>query len=164
MDSALLNTIVTIIAGLFMLTGLLGVVIPILPDAVLIWIGALGYGLIVGWGTLGGWLFGAITILAVIAVAADIWMSGLGAKVGGASMRSILIGIALGLVGLIFTPIGAVIGFLVGVYVSEYFRLEDSEKALRGVLGISIGYGASFGVKLVLSLLMISAWLVWVFS
>jgi len=164
MESAWVVTLVTIGAGLLMLVGMLGVVIPVLPDIVLIWLSALGYGLIVGWGAWGGWLFAGITLMAVIAIASDIWASGVGAKVGGASMRSILIGIVLGLIGLIFTPIGAVIGFLVGVFISEYVRLQDTEKALRGVFGVSIGYGASFGVKLILSILMIAAWLVWVFS
>lgn len=164
MDSAVIQTLVTVFAGLLMLTGLLGVVIPVLPDVVLIWAAALGYGLIVGWGSWGGWLFAGISLLAVIAVAADIWVSGVGAKMGGASLRSIFAGIGLGLVGLIFTPIGALIGFLAGVFISEYLRLQNTEQALRGVLGVSIGYGASFGVKLVLSLLMIGAWLLWVFS
>ncbi|MBN1266176.1 MAG: DUF456 domain-containing protein [Anaerolineales bacterium] len=164
MESAWLASLVTVVAGLLMLIGVLGVVIPVLPDIVLIWLAALGYGLIVGWGTWGGWIFAGITLMAVIAIASDFWASGVGAKVGGASMRSILIGIVLGLIGLIFTPIGAVVGFLAGVFISEYVRLQDAEKALRGVLGVSIGYGASFGVKLGLSLFMIAAWLVWVFQ
>jgi len=53
MDSVVVQTLVTVIAGLLMLTGLLGVVIPVLPDVVLIWAAALGYGLIVGWGSWG---------------------------------------------------------------------------------------------------------------
>ncbi len=145
-----------------MLVGILGVVIPVLPDILLIWGAALGYGIIVGWGAWGGWLFAGISVLAVIAIAADFWVSGVGAKVGGASMRSIFIGIALALVGLIFTPIGAVIGFLTGVFLSEYLLLKDVKKALRGLLGVSIGYGASFGVKIVLSLMMVGAWIAWV--
>jgi hypothetical protein len=44
----------------------------------------------------------------------------------------------------------------------EYYRLDDAEAALKGMLGVGLGYGASFGVKLVIGLLMVGLWVVWV--
>lgn len=162
MDTTVLDVIFTILAGLLMLIGLTGVIIPVLPDMILLWVGALGYGLLVGWGEWGGWLFAFISVVAAIGIAADVWMSGLGAKMGGASGKSLLWGLALGVVGLILTPIGAVIGFILGLYIAEYIRLEDPGEAFRAVVGMGVGYGASFGVKLFLALLIISAWVIWI--
>jgi hypothetical protein len=44
----------------------------------------------------------------------------------------------------------------------EYYRLGDAEEALKGMLGVGLGYGASFGVKLLIGLLMMGLWVVWV--
>ena len=41
------ETLVTILAGATMLVGLVGIVVPVLPGLVLIWLGALGYGFFV---------------------------------------------------------------------------------------------------------------------
>ncbi len=156
---------VTGLAGLLMLVGLFGVVAPIIPDAPLIWLAALGYGLLVGWGPLGPYLFAAITVLTIIAASAELWGSGVGARVGGASLWGVAGGIILGLLGLIFfTPIGGLVGLLLGTFLVEFYRLRDARQALKGMLGMGAGYGAAFFVKMFLCLLMIAAWLVWVFT
>lgn len=154
---------VTILVGLLMLVGLFGVVAPIIPDAPLIWLGALGYGLLVGWGPVGGYLFAGITGIAVISGLAEIWASGIGARAGGASLWGLLGGVVLGLIGLVFfTPIGGLVGLLLGTFLVEFYRVRDSRRALRGMLGLGAGYGAAFFVKLFLSLVMIALWVIWV--
>ncbi|HHH83445.1 MAG TPA: DUF456 domain-containing protein, partial [Chloroflexi bacterium] len=52
-----MEVLFTVLLGLGMLIGLVGVVIPVLPDIILIWLSALLYGLLVGWGDKGPWLF-----------------------------------------------------------------------------------------------------------
>lgn len=158
----MIETLVIIAASLLILTGLIGVLIPILPDLLLIWVAALGYGLLVGWGEWGPWLFAAITLMGLAGVLAEVWVSGAGAKVGGASWWSVLLGLAVGLVGLVFfTPIGGLVGLLLGTFLGEILRLKDLRKAIRGLLGMGLGYGASFLVKLFLGLGMTAAWIVW---
>lgn len=148
-----------------MLVGLAGVVVPILPDAALIWLAALGYGLLVGWGQWGGYLFALITVLGAVAAAAEIWGGGLGARAGGASFWGIVGGFLLGFIGLVFfSPIGGVLGLLAGTFLVEWWRLRDSRLAAKGMLGVGVGYGMAFFAKLVLALAMISAWLIWVFT
>jgi uncharacterized protein YqgC (DUF456 family) len=151
------------LAGLLMLIGLISIFIPPVPDMLLIWMGGLAYGLIVGWGEYGGWLFALITLLAVVGGAAEILTSGVGARIGGASPRSLLAGLGLGLVGLlVLGPLGVVAGVLGGIYLMELRRLGDPERALKAMLGLGLGYGASFGVKLILGLAMTGIWLFWV--
>lgn len=159
-----MEIIVSILVGLMMLVGLLGSIIPFLPDVVLIWVGALLYGLLVGWGQSGGWLFGVISVFGLIGLLSDAWVSGAGARQGGASLLTTLGGLVIGLVGL-FTagPLGFLGGILLGTFVLEYSRHQDPEQALRATFGMGLGYGASFIVKFLLGLGMIGAWVAWLF-
>jgi hypothetical protein len=161
----MVEIIIAIVVGLGMLLGLIGAIIPGLPDIVLIWGSALGYGLLAGWGERGIWLFALITLIGLVGLFAEIWVSGTGAKIGGASIRAIFGGLALGLAGFILSgPVGGVIGLLLGTFLSEYIRLNDANKAAQAMFGMGLGCGASLGIKLLLGIGMIVVWLVWVFS
>jgi uncharacterized protein YqgC (DUF456 family) len=80
----MMDILVTILTGLLILIGLIGAVIPAIPDVSLVWGATLAYGLIVGWGEFGPWLFGVISVMGLVGVAADVWVSSAGAKIGGA--------------------------------------------------------------------------------
>ncbi len=158
------TAVIALVAGI-MLIGLLGVFVPVLPDLVFIWLGALAYGLLVGWGTIGGWLFAAITVLGLIGGLAEIWASSVGARVGGASLWGILGGLGLGLLGLILIPpFGAIIGLLLGTFLVEAWRLKDMRQAAKGTFGMGVGYGMGFAVKMVMGLGMVGLWVVWLFK
>lgn len=157
------DVLIAVLTGIVMFIGLLGALLPIIPDLIIIWGAALGYGLLTDWGESGPWIFGIITVLGLAGVVAEVWMSGVGGKIGGASFKSILVGLGLGIIGFIFlTPLGGLALLLVGTFAMEYYRLDDPEEALKGMLGVGIGYGASFGVKLLVAFLMIGLWVVWV--
>jgi hypothetical protein len=71
----------------------------------------------------------------------------------------------MGTIGLfVFPPFGLIIGLLLGTFVVEYIRMRDWRQAGRAMLGMGLGYGVSFGVKLVFGALMIGAWLAWVIT
>ena len=155
----------TILAGVLMLVGMVGIFIPFFPDLLLIWAAALGYGLLGGWGEWGPWLLGLITLLGVMGILAETYVGGAGARMAGASYKAIFAGLILGAIGLfVLPPFGLIIGLLAGTFVVEYIRLRDWRLAGRAMLGMGLGYGVSFGVKLVFGALMISAWLVWVIT
>src|SRR3990170_2339215 len=121
-----METLLTIVAGTLMVVGLAGIFLPFVPDTLLIWGAALGYGLLVGWGISGPWLFGLITLLGLLAAAAESWASGAAAYKAGASPWSILAGLAGGAAGFfLFPPIGMVIGLLAGTFLAEYLRRRD---------------------------------------
>ncbi len=157
--------LVAVLAGALMLVGLVGVFIPAMPDLLLIWLAALGYGLLVGWGPRGGWLFAGITLLGLIGILADIWVSSAGARAGGASVWGVLGGLALGLVALIVGgPLAGLAGLLAGIFGVEMLRHGEPRRALQATLGTALGYGASFGVKLLLGLGMIGLWAAWLLT
>lgn len=152
------------VALFVMLIGLVGVILPILPGLILVWLGALGYALVEGFDTIDPLTFVALTILAVVGISADIWMTQLGAKFGGASTRSQLLGLAGGLVGAIgffflggvTAGIGALIGSVAGVFLGEYWRYADWNKALRSGAGWLLGWLASVILQFVIGGAMIA--------
>jgi uncharacterized protein YqgC (DUF456 family) len=146
-----------------MAVGLAGAFIPAFPDLVLIWGAGLAYGLFGGWGDWGPWLFAGITLCAIAGLVAEVWVGGIAARVGGASLPGILGGLVLGLPGLLFFgPFGALVGILLGTFLVEYLRRKDVSQASRATAGMGIGYGLAFVVKIGLSLAMVAAWVVWV--
>jgi uncharacterized protein YqgC (DUF456 family) len=159
------ETLLTVLIGVAMLLGLLAVFIPLMPEMPILWGAALAYGLLVGWGRWGPWLFGLITLLGIVGGLAEIWVSSAGGKRAGASLWGILGGLAAGFLGfLIFPPLGGVIGLLLGTFAVEAIRLKDADKAARAMLGMGLGYGASFGVRLIVGVLMVGVWLAWVIA
>jgi hypothetical protein len=156
--------LIAIAVGLVMLLGLAGVLLPVFPDLVLIWGAALGYGLVLGWGEAGLWIFGIMTVLGLVGMLAEIWVSSASARRRGASWEAIAVGLGLGAIGFfLLTPLGGLTLLLLGTLLVEYYRQKDLEKALRSMLGIGLGYGVSVGVKIGVALTMIGLWLVWVF-
>lgn len=150
--------------GLLMLIGLAGAIIPVLPDLWLIWAAALGYGLFVGWGERGLWLFGFISLFGAAGLFSEVVVGGAGARRAGSSFLGIAAGFGLGVVGLVAAgPLGGVLGLLAGIFAVEYLRVRDADRAARATLGLGLGLGASLIVKLILGLLMIATWMVWVF-
>lgn len=159
-----LDVIVTVLAAIVMLIGVAGVVLPVLPGLMLVWLAALGYGLLVRWGIWGPWLFAAITLAGLAGTLADMWASGAGAKVvGGASLWSIAGGMLAGFIGLILGgPLGALIGLLAGMFLLEFWRNRNAMRGLKAMAGTALGYGASIIIKLTAGILMVGLWVIWV--
>ncbi len=154
-----------VLAFLVMLVGLAGILVPVLPDVPLIWLAALGYGLVAGFdGWIGGIALLLMTVLMVITIIADIALGAAGAAQKGASWQAIAASLAGGLIGLLFfPPLGSLIGALLGVFLVEYMRRnQNATEAWEAVKGYAVGCGWAVVVKLVLGGLMIVIWGVWV--
>ncbi|MEN8098709.1 MAG: DUF456 domain-containing protein [Chloroflexota bacterium] len=159
-------------ALLFMLVGLLGIVLPILPGLGLVWIGLLIYVAVNGFELIAPWQFALLTVLALAGLTAEIWLSQIGARVGGADRRSLWIGLAGGMLGgLIFlfaggigVGIGAVLGAVIGVFASEYKLKGSGNAAWRSGAGWLVGLLASVFVQLILGLVILVVFLVLLFQ
>jgi hypothetical protein len=150
---------------LFMLVGLFGLIIPIFPGLVVIWLAALGYGVAQGFGTLGWVVFGVISLLMVAGSLADNLMMGAGARQGGASWGTILVALAAGVLGTVFfPPIGGIIAAPLAILALEYYRLRDWGKAWQALRGLATGWGLSFIVRFVIGFVMMGLWWVWVWQ
>jgi uncharacterized protein YqgC (DUF456 family) len=149
-----------IVALVLMFIGLLGVILPLVPGIVLVYLAALLYAVIEGFAKIGPITLAVLTVLALVGVTADLWVSSLGAKVGGASVWALLGGLILGLVGLIFFSLpGAILGSVLGVIMVEMGRVGDWRKVLKSGGGWLIGWLLSTVVQLSLALIMIAIFL-----
>jgi hypothetical protein len=172
MDSTLFFEITLIVlTALVMLVGLLGAVVPVLPGAWLIWLAALGYGLmqpLFGQPLFDGWIGGAamlvLTLLALADLGLEFFVTHSVAAKGGVSWQAILASIALGLVGLpFFPPLGPLVGSVAGLFLVEYLRHgKDWRKAWAGVTSYAKGVGWAVAAEVALCLLMIGVWGMWV--
>lgn len=157
--------VAAILAFLVMLVGVAGTIVPVLPDTPLIWLAALGYGLVAGFdGWLGGVAMLLLTVLVALGIVADLTLGAAGAAQKGASPQAIVASLVGGLIGLLFfPPLGALLGALLGVFVVEYQRRsQNAKEAWEAVKGYAVGCGWAVVVKLVLAGLMIAIWGVWV--
>ena len=159
------------IAVVAMVVGLIGVILPVIPGVGFIWLAVLAYALAERFAAIDPLTFVVLTVLGAVGVSADLWMSQLGAKVGGASAWSMVAGIAGGVVGAIVGAVffgvgavpGAILGALAGVVALEWHRHRDWHEAFKAGGGLLIGCTLSGGIQLVISLLMIVifVWQVW---
>jgi uncharacterized protein YqgC (DUF456 family) len=150
--------VVALIATLvLMLVGLIGTVVPVIPGTILIFVAAFVFALIEGFQIIGWPTLLALGILAAVATTADIWVSSVGAKMGGASGWSVFIGLIGGLVGLVlFSLPGAILGAVIGVLLTEIIRLGDWRKALKAGGGWAIGWALATVVQLGSGLIMVA--------
>ncbi len=149
----------------FMLVGLFGLVVPIFPGLVVMWLAALGYGLAKGFGTLGIVLFVLITLLMVGGSLADNLLMGVGARQGGASWWAILVAVIAGIVGtILFPPFGGIIAAPLAVLVLEFVRIGDWDKAWQAFRGLVKGFGLAYVIRLVIGIGIMGLWWIWVWK
>jgi len=156
-------TISMVLIILTMVVGQLGLIIPIFPGNVIIWTAALAYGLIFDkFGSLGGVLFGVLTLLMVGAVLADNVFMGAKAREKGAAWPAIIAALGSAVIfTFVFPPIGGLIAAPLVLYLMEYRRLEDRQKAGEIVKAMMWGLGLSFVTRFMLGLVMIVVWVIW---
>ncbi len=158
------ETSIRVISLLVMLVGLFGLVIPVFPGIIIIWMAALAYGLVAGFGTLGAWMFVLITVLAIAGMLVDNVLMGAGAKKSGASWAGMGVALAGFVIGALIVPVvgGLVLGPL-ALFAFEYYRHRDRDKALDTVKGLAAGWGLSFLARFAIGVLMMVFWALWAF-
>lgn len=155
----------TIVVGLAMVLGLMGVVLPVLPGLLLIWAAALFYGFVVGFGTIGWTVVGLLSVLMVAGAIKSVMIPRRAATASGASGWAQVGAAVGGVIGFFVIPVlGLILGALAGLLVVEYARKGDWNEALVAVRGTARGFGISVVIDLILGAVMIVAWSVWAAS
>lgn len=152
MDSTVL---LWVLAGVLMLVGLAGTLLPLLPGIPLMMIGML----IAAWAedfTRIGWV--TLVILGVLmglSFVVELVAAALGAKRVGASRQAVA-GAALGtLVGLFFGLPGLLVGPFVGAVAGELAARQDAGGALRAGVGAWLGFIVGTVAKLAVAFAML---------
>ncbi len=154
-----------LVTQILMIVGLIGLAVPVFPGLVVMWLAALGYGVIQGFSTLGWIVFALITILMLVGTVIDNILMGAGAKQSGASWTGILLALLGGVLGtLLFPPIGGLVAAPLAVLIYEYLRQRDWKKAWVALRGLALGWGLSFVARFAIGLGIMGLWWLWVWK
>lgn len=144
-----------IVGFLFMLIGIIGSFIPVLPGPTMSWIGLL---LLYLTKTVeDDWVFLGITlVVALIVFALDYIIPVMGTKKFGGSKAG-MIGTTVGLLVAIFFPIFGIFGIIIwpfiGALVGELINKADSNTAIKAAFGSFLGFLTGTFLKFVIAVI-----------
>lgn len=147
-----MDIFLVILGFLFILLGLIGSFLPVLPGPITSWFGLflLHATSIIGM----NWSFLGVTLcIAIFIWFIDYFIPAYGTKRFGGSKYGIYgttIGLFIGLLSPI--PFGMLIGAFLGAFIGELlFDTKDSNRALKASIGAFIGFLASATIKFIVS-------------
>ncbi|MAE96023.1 MAG: hypothetical protein CL910_15300 [Deltaproteobacteria bacterium] len=148
-----------VLSFLLVLVGLLGIVLPAIPGAPVLFAGLLLAAWVEGFAFVGPRTLAALGLLAGLTYAVDFAAGAFGASRFGAS-RSGMVGAALGaLVGLFFGLPGVLLGPFVGAVLGELSARRKLDEAGRAGIGASLGLALGAVAKLALGVTMLALFL-----
>jgi len=164
---AWLATSINIFTLVVMLLGLFGLIVPIFPGLVIIWIAALVQMLVtINTVTTWGWvIFAIITLLAVVGSLVDNVLMGAKALEHGASKRSIVLTLLIAIgVSLFLSPIGGLLSAPLSLFLLERSSGHSDKEAWAITRGLLTGWGWAFAARFGIGFIMIALWGIWVYQ
>ncbi len=144
-----------VLAGILIVIGLAGTILPALPGVPLVFAGMLVAAWAGGFAEISVVTVVVLGVLTALAMAADFVATLLGAKGFGAS-RWALVGAALGaVVGLFAGVIGLIVGPMLGAVVAELAVGRGFRDAMHAGMGAAIGFVLGTLAKIALSIGML---------
>ena len=161
------ESLLGVLTLLVLLSGLIGLMVPVFPGLTVMWFGTLFYAIVQGISgnmTWAGWLlFVIITLLMIGGNILDNIIIAKHVRDKNVPWSSIIWAFAAGLVlSLFFTPIVGMIASPVGLYLAEWRRLNDKQTALANTKAWMTGWGWSVAARFGIGLVMILLWGLWV--
>ena len=149
-----MDLILLFIGSIFIVLGIIGSFLPVLPGPVTSWVGILLIHLTEAIPF--DWTYVGITLaIAVLIYFLDYVIPALGTKKFGGSKYGIYgttIGLIIGLI--FFGPLGIIIGPFTGALVGELmYDSNNSKRAIKAAFGSFIGFLFSTGLKFIVSLI-----------
>ncbi|MBO8170864.1 MAG: DUF456 family protein [Bacillaceae bacterium] len=143
------------------LTSLVGVIIPFIPDTILLWGGFLLYQFTLAEQGLPSGFWWGMAIITLFIIGADMLANLVFVKKYGGSRWSML-GAILGLLILPFVmgPVGILIGPFLVVFLIEWIKEKENAHAFKVAWGTLVALFSSSIIKIALQLIMIG-WFFW---
>jgi uncharacterized protein YqgC (DUF456 family) len=153
-----------LVVGLAIATGIVGIVVPLLPGALLAWAAIAVWAIAVGGAT--AWaVLGVATLAIGGAQVVKVLVPGRRLRDAGIPHRSIVAGLVLAVAGFFLVPVvGFFIGFPLGVYLEERRRLGGHDAAWHSTCHALHAMGLSILIELTATVLAAGAWLAAVLS
>lgn len=153
-----------LLVGLAVLVGVVGLVVPVLPGALLVWVAVLVWAIETQ--TQLGWLvLTAATVFIVLSQVVKWTVPEKRLRLAGVPRRSIVVAGLLGVVGFFVIPVvGLFLGFALGIYLTERRRHTGQQQAHDQAWAATITTirlsGLSILIELTGALLAAGTWLV----
>ena len=149
-----------------LIVGLLGLIVPVFPGLVVMWLGTLVYAILQNSaGNMNGakwFIFAIITLLMISGSIVDNLIIAYKMRDKYVPWSSILFAFAAGIIAsLFFTPLIGLIAAPVGLFLAENRRLKDRDAAVDSTKAYMIGWGWAFGFRFLIGLVMIGLWMLW---
>ncbi len=142
-------------AGVLIVIGVLGLMLPVLPGAPLIFLGALLAAWAEDFAYLGLWSLIVLGVLTALAVAVDFIAGAFGVQRFGASSRAVA-GATIGaVVGLLLGVWGVLIGPFIGAAIGELTLRRNLAAAGRAGVGAALGLALGTAAKLAIAFAMV---------
>ncbi len=143
--------------------GVIGVILPLVPGPILIWLGALVWAWGDGFERINWVVLTILGVLAVLAWASDLLFTTAMSRRAGVSWKAIGGAIVGGLAGgLLLTGIpvigtlgGALVGAMLGTLVVEWLDKRDFRRALRATWSYLIGSLAASALEVLIAVVMV---------
>jgi uncharacterized protein YqgC (DUF456 family) len=150
---------VTVLAGLMIVVGLAGIVVPVLPGLLLVWGGVAVWALsrtdATGWSVLA-----LATVVAVLGSIVKYLLPGRRLRESGVPWTTVGLGTVLGIVGFFVIPVvGVLVGFILGIFLAELYRLGDRAAAWPSTKKALAAVGYSILIELATALLVTGLWI-----
>ncbi len=159
------HIILLLIFTLLIIPGMLGVVLPIVPGIPYMFVMAVVFGLLDQFKHLTGHEMGILFVLTLVSVFIDHLSGVLGAKLGGASRKSLWYGFLGAIVGtIILPPFGGIAGLFVAVMIAEFMQHQNQQRALKAARGSVIGALAGIGINAIIGLIFIALFIVFAYK
>jgi uncharacterized protein len=154
-----MDTTGVVLVGIAILVGLVGVVVPAVPGLLLVWAAVLVWALVEG--TIAAWVvLAAATVLVPVSQVVKYLVPGRRMREAGVPATSLAAGGLLGAVGFFVIPVvGALLGFVLGVYLAERLRLGNHALAWSSTRHALKATGLSILIEFAAGLLIAGAWL-----
>jgi len=154
-----MSDLVVVVVALAIATGIVGVVVPVLPGALLVWAAIAVWALVDGSPT--AWAVLAVaTLLIGGAQLVKLLVPGRRLRAAGVPRQSIVAGVLLAGIGFFLIPVvGFFIGFPLGVYLEERRRLGNHASAWNSTREAVRAMGLSIVIELSATVLAAGAWL-----
>lgn len=144
-----------VVVLLAMLLGLAGAIIPGLPGTPLVFVAGLGHRLWFGEQSVDWWVVVVMGFLMVFSLAMDFLATSVGAKGLGATWRG-MAGAAVGaIIGLLFAPVGLILGPFLGAMLFEAIGGRDWREASKAGMGAALGFLAGTVARMACCVAMI---------
>lgn len=150
-----------ILAIIFIIAGFAGILVPLLPDAPLVFVGAFLYWAFNGFTGISGWLIALLFVLTLIVVIADYFAGAYGVKRLGGSGTAQALSFIGGLIGLSVGNIpGLILGTLIGAVFGELIREGDIQKSVKIGFASLLGFLGGVLFKVIMLVVMTGLFIV----